>query len=461
MMQRRPFMPFWALVLVFALWLFVLASFVFAIGRSWAADLPLPAVHNARVLAITGGTVVIGDGSKPIDNGTVVVRDGRIVAAGAEARIPANAQLIDATGKWVTPGIVAGFTRIGLVELDLVDSTDDASAASSAYSAAIDVAPAVDWRASAVGVSRRGGVTRALVAPRSGKSLFAGQGAIIDFADDPQAIMRSRAFQFAELGELGASRAGGSRAAAHLELRLALQAARGAASKQARDAPATGGSRLQGADIAALVPVAKGEMPLLIHVERASDILAALELKHEFPDLALVLVGASEGWMVADSIAAAGVPVIASALNNLPSRFEMLAATQSNIGMMHAAGVVVAVGTIDDFDSRQARVTRQYAGNLVALTKLPGATGLEWDQAFAAITSRVAEIMGLGAEIGSLRPGRRADIVIWDGDPLELASLPEQVMIDGQEQPLRTRQTELRDRYLRPTPAELPKAYEP
>ncbi|WP_407354544.1 amidohydrolase family protein [Luteimonas sp. R10] len=437
-----------------------------ASSRSWATGSPsspsMPGTQPARVVAIMGGTVVIGDGSKPIENGTVVLRDGRILAAGERVQVPADAQRIDATGKWVTPGIFAGFTRVGLVELDLVESTNDTAAESSAYSAAIDIAPAVDWRASAIGVSRRSGVTRALVAPRSGKSLFAGQGAVIDLADDPQVITRPRAFQFVELGELGASRAGGSRAAAHLELRLALQAAQSAGSEQhAGNSHATGGSRLQRADIAALVPVASGEMPLLAHVERASDILAALELKREFPGLALVLVGAGEGWMVADRIAAAGVPVIASALNNLPSRFEMQAATQSNIGMLHAAGVVVAVGMIDDFDSRQARVTRQYAGNLVALSRLPGAVGLQWDQAFAAITSRVAEIMGLGAEIGSLRPGRRADVVIWDTDPLELASMPERVLIDGQEQPLRTRQTELRDRYLSPAPSGLPKAYEP
>lgn len=429
--------------------------------HAWAVEPMHTSGQHSDMVAITGGTVVIGDGSRPIENGTVIVRNGRVVEVGPQLPIPAGARRIDASGKWVTPGIVAGFTRIGLVELDLVESTDDRKAPSSAYSAAIDVAPAVDWRASAISVSRQSGVTRAMVAPQTGKSLFAGQGAIIDLADDPQAVMRPRAFQFVELGELGANRAGGSRAAAHLVVRQALQAASGRNSKQPGDGgTAAGASGMQKADIAALEPIVDGKVPLLVHVERASDILAVLELKGEFPRLRPVLVGASEGWMVAEQIAAAGVPVIASALNNLPERFEMLAATQSSIGLMQAAGVKVAIGMIDDFDSRQARATRQYAGNLVALNRIPDAVGLQWDQAFAAITSRVAEIVGLEQEIGSLKPGRRADVVIWNTDPLELASAPELVMIDGLEQPLRTRQTELRDRYLDLSPGNLPKAYE-
>jgi imidazolonepropionase-like amidohydrolase len=201
-------------------------------------------------------------------------------------------------------------------------------------------------------------------------------------------------------------------------------------------------------------------MPLLVHVESGPDILNVLKLRREFPALKLVLVGASEGWTVAREIAAAGVPVIASALRDLPAAFESLAATQSNVGRMRAAGVRVGIGMIDDDEARQARYSAQYAGNLVALTRVPGATGLSWGEALAAISSGPAEAMGLGGEIGSLRPGRRADVVLWDGDPLELSSRPARVWIDGVEQPLVTRQMRLRDRYARPVEGELPKAYE-
>jgi imidazolonepropionase-like amidohydrolase len=201
-------------------------------------------------------------------------------------------------------------------------------------------------------------------------------------------------------------------------------------------------------------------MKLLVHVESAPDILAVLALKKVYPTLSLVLVGATEGWRVAPQIASAKVPVLASALNDLPDSFEQLAATQSNIGRMRAAGVKVAIGMINDNEARQAQLSMQYAGNLVALSKVPGATGLSWAQAFAAITSVPAEIAGLGAEIGSLRPGRRADVVLWDGDPLEGMSGVTDVWIDGVKQPLSTRQTRLRDRYLIPNEGALPNAYD-
>jgi imidazolonepropionase-like amidohydrolase len=174
-----------------------------------------------------------------------------------------------------------------------------------------------------------------------------------------------------------------------------------------------------------------------------------------------VLVGATEGWRVADRIAASGVPVIANALNDLPATFEQLAATQSNIGRMRAAGINVAIGMINDEEARNIRVETQYAGNLVAVGRIPGATGLSWSDAFASISSHAAAAVGMDGEIGSLRPGRRGDVVIWDGDPLELSSAVEAVWIDGVRQSLENRQTRLRDRYRRPQEGPLPHAYDP
>jgi predicted amidohydrolase YtcJ len=127
---------------------------------------------------------------------------------------------------------------------------------------------------------------------------------------------------------------------------------------------------------------------------------------------------------------------------------------------MKAAGVTVGIGMINDNEARQARLEKQYAGNLVALTKVPGATGLTWDAAFAAITSVTADAVGMGGEIGSLRPGRRGDVVIWSNDPLELDAAAMSVYIDGVKQPLTTRQELLRNRYMQPQEGALPKAYE-
>lgn len=423
-----------------------------------AALLATPAL--AETVAITGGTVALGDGSAPIQGGTVVIRDGRIAAAGQGVAVPAGARVIDATGKWVAPGFVAGFTRLGLVEVDAVSPTNDAKANKSPYSAAIDIEPAINPGVSAIAVSRVGGVTRAIVAPETANMIFAGQGAVIDMGADPNAVTVPRAFQFVEMGEAGANDAGGSRPAAYLQFRASLEAAQRYARNPAGYDGDSRDSLLNRTDAAALVPVVTGKMPLLVHVESGNDIRNVLKLKGWFPALRLVLVGATEGWTVAREIAAAGVPVIASALNDLPDSFEQLAATQSNVGRMKAAGVKVSIGMINDNDSHQARYSPQYAGNLVALGKLPGAAGLSWGDALAAITSGPAEALGLGGELGSLRAGRHADVVLWDGDPLELSSHAERVWIDGVEQPLVSRQTKLRDRYATPQPGELPKAYQ-
>jgi imidazolonepropionase-like amidohydrolase len=439
----------------------------------------------AETIAITGGTVALGDGSEPLPGATVVIRNGRILRAGQGVAVPAGARIVDASGKWVTPGIVAGFSRLGISEVDLsVEGSEDLSA-NGPFSAAIDVAPSVNPLASTIAVNRADGVTRALVAPATSRSIFAGQGAVIDTGADMDPITVARKFQFVELGETGADRAGGSRSSAHALFRNALREAselsrlpqplagggqqrmdererpviRNPNESRAYNAQRSEDVLLTRFDAAALVPVLNGAQHLLVHVERASDILQVLQLRREFPRLKLVLVGASEGWTVADRIASAGVPVIASAVNDLPSSFEQLAATQSNVGRMRAAGVRVSIGLIDDNDTRYIFAQRQYAGNLVALTNVPGATGVSWGEALAMITSRPAEVLGMGADFGSLGAGRRGDVVIWSGDPLEGSSAAETVFIDGVQQPLENHQSRLRDRYRDLQRRNLPEAY--
>ena len=423
-----------------------------------AALLASPAL--AQTVAITGGKVVIGDGSAPIEGGTVVLRDGKVVAAGSGIAVPAGAQVVDASGRWVTPGLFAGFSRLGLVEVEAVNETNDASASRGEFSAAIDVTPAINPKVSAVAVNRAAGITRAVVAPIAPAAIFAGMGAVIDLGDDYNAVTKARAFQFVELGETGSAKAGGSRASAFLEFRNALMEAQDYARSMRPMGMRPHDALLTRQDAAALLPVVNGEIRLLVHVERAADILNVLKLREEFPALKLVLAGVSEGWLVANQIAAAGVPVIASALNDLPSEFEKTAATQSNIGRMKRAGVTVSIGMINDNDAHRLHYSPQYAGNLVALQRIPGASGLTWDQAFAAISSGPAQALGVDAMLGSLKPGRVGDVVIWDGDPLELSSAPVAVMIDGVQQPLDNRQARLRDRYRTPQEGALPKAYD-
>ena len=426
----------------------------FLFAAAALAALATPAV--AETIAITGGRVVVGDGTAPIDGGTVIIRDGNVIAAGASVAVPADARRIDAKGKWVTPGVFAGFTRLGLSEVDAVKGTNDKSGGKSGFSAAFDVAPAIDPFRSPFAVNRAAGVTRAVVAPEAAESIFAGQGAIADLGADSNPVTRARAFQFAEFGEDGAALSGGSREGAHLHFRAML--------REAQDYAAGRGNfddeLLKAEDAKALLNVLRGETRLLIHVEGANDMLRLIELKRDFPSVKMVFVGASEGWRIAPQLVEARIPVIASALNDLPATFEMLGATQSNIGRMKDAGVQVAIGMINDRDSHQLRYTTQYAGNIVSLQFVPGATGLTWDEAFAAISSVPADIMGVGDRFGSLKAGKAADVVIWDGDPLELSSAATTVFIDGVEQPLTNRQNRLRDRYARPTEGDLPKAYD-
>jgi imidazolonepropionase-like amidohydrolase len=348
---------------------------------------------------------------------------------------------------------MSGLTELGIGSHSRVTGLD-AAASGSLLSAAIDISTAINPQDAPIDVDRAAGITRAVVAPEATKSIFGGQGAVIDLAaDDPQIITRARAFQFVELGEKAREAAGGSRPAAYAYLHETFSEA--SEYEHATERDREWRPILTRDDAAALVPVVNGKQPLLVHVNRASDILQVLSLKKSYPKLRIILLGASEGWRVAREIAAAQVPVIAP-VDDLPDSFDSLAATESNVGRMTRAGVTVALSSEGAF---LETYLREQAARLVAINKMPGATGLDWGQAFATITSNPAKAMSLDREIGSLLPGRRADVVVWDGDPLEAASAALAVYIDGRAQPLENHLTRLRDRYRDLKPKALPKAY--
>ncbi len=415
----------------------------------------------AQDVTITNARLVIGDGSAPVEGGTVVVKGGSVVYAGPASGAPAGGTAVDAKGAWVTPGIFATVTTLGLADVSAVGESNDITAGKAPFSAALDASTAVNPASQAILVDKAAGITRAATTMMPAGSIFAGQGAIIDLDGDAKPIMQARAFQMINLGEGGADRAGGSRAAAHSLLRAALREAQALVGKTA--IPETteigkGDLLLLGRfDAEALVPVVTGKQKLYVEVERMADIRAVLGLKQEFPKVDLVLVGATEGWLVAGEIAAAGVPVIANGLTDLPASFEQLGATQSNIGRMSKAGVKVAINAASMNDPRRLS---QVAGNLVALTKLPGASGLAWDKAFAAISSVPADISGMGGKAGVLKAGAIGDVVIWDGDPLELGTVPTQVFIGGVQQDLTNHQSRLRDRYKDLDESNRPKGYD-
>jgi imidazolonepropionase-like amidohydrolase len=242
------------------------------------------------------------------------------------------------------------------------------------------------------------------------------------------------------LGEEGAKAAGGSRAAAMGLLRETLQDVRAYASNKAGyDRGQSRSYALSHEDLEALIPVVEGREPLMVSVHRAADIRQVLQLARE-EKLKLILEGAEEGWMVAPEIAAAHVPVLLSGFEDLPSSFDRIAATLENASRLNAAGVTVAIENPPIYQG--GRTPRIDAGRAVA-------HGLPFDAALAAITLNPAKIWGVDDRIGSLAPGKDADVVVWSGDPLEPLSAPTAVIIKGVEQPLRDRDLDLRDRYLK------------
>lgn len=396
--------------------------------------LAIPA--HAEIFAIVHATLHKGDGSAPLENATLLVRDGRIEALGAGLAAPEGYRVVDAAGRPVTPGIFAAFTTLGLVEVSAVADSRDSAVRKTPFHAAFDVRHAINPFASAIAVSRIEGITRAAVTPTKGDSIFAGQGALIHLGNGFEIVTKPGAFMVAYLDAAGASEAGGSRGGAALLLINALRDA-------ARYAKAPDPNEWQGVisalDAEALAPVIAGHQKLLLHADRAIDLYRIVQLKEEMPKLDIVIVGAAEGWRVADRLARAKIPVIVHPFANLPDSFSDLAATQANPARLAAAGVKVAIADTSG-DGHNARLVLQYAGNAVA-------NGMRWADALAAITYNPAEIFGVGKDLGSLAPGKIADIVIWDGDPLELMSSPDAVFIAGEEQSLVSRQTELRDRY--------------
>jgi imidazolonepropionase-like amidohydrolase len=233
--------------------------------------------------------------------------------------------------------------------------------------------------------------------------------------------------------------AAGSRGELFFRLRelldLATQYSAGALPFESAQLKALWPSRLH---VRALVPVVKGALPLLVAVDRAADIEAVLAIAREY-SLKLVIYGAAEGWKVAPRLAAAKVPVVTAGLSNLPVGFDQLAATLENPAKLRAAGVPLVVSSLGE-NAFKARTIRQHAGNAVA-------NGLPWDEALRAVTLSPAEIFGVAASLGSLQPGRDANVVVWDGDPFELSTRATHVFVRGRESTEPSREQQLVERY--------------
>jgi imidazolonepropionase-like amidohydrolase len=398
------------------------------------------AITNARIHTVSGPV---------IERGTVVITNGKIAAVGAGVAVPSGARVIDAAGKVVTPGFMDSSTGIGTVEIDADDPSNDQSVTGDRITAAFNVADNLNPLSSLVPVTRVEGITRAIVAPGNGATIIAGQGVLIDLGAQGTTISihRNPAAMFTVLGQAGAGRAGGSRAAAILRLREALQDARDyGRNRNAFESAQRRDYALSRLDLEALQPVLRGEVPMVISVHRASDILTAMRVAREF-NLRLIISGASEGWIVARELAAANIPVIINPMGNIPG-MESLGITLENAARLHAAGVNVVFAS---FESHNSRNIKQLAGNAVSY-------GMPYDAALRAMTLNPARLWGIAGNYGTLEAGKDADVVVWSGDPLELSTTAEHVFINGREMPADSRQRSLFNRYRR-VGGSMPEAY--
>jgi imidazolonepropionase-like amidohydrolase len=419
----------------------------FTLGLGYAGHAADPRPDAAIESRPRGGNVAIVHAQAytmvtdaALHDATIVVRDGRIVSVSRGGSPPAGIEVVDAAGRIVTPALMNSGTQIGLVEVTGDPDTADQGVDSGALRAAFDLQYAIDANSLTVQKARVDGVSRALVFPSgAGAAPFSGLAALLHLVPGPDVLERPRSALVAVIGGGVASRAGGSRSVEWQLLHNALDEATLARSQGGLDPDTRMLGRL---DLQAIQHVLDTRTPLLLAVNRESDIRQALRLKSDY-DVPVVLFGAAEAWRAAPELARAGIPVVLDPYADLPMSYDEIGARRDNAARLASAGVTIAftVSGAGIYLSYQAGpALREGAGIAVA-------NGLPRAEALRALTVNPARIWGIADRYGTLEPGRDGDIVIWDGDPLEPSSAPVQVFSGGLSVPLRTRQTELRDRY--------------
>jgi imidazolonepropionase-like amidohydrolase len=403
-----------------------------------ACSLLAGATARAESLFINDATVHTVGSQGVLQNSDLLIRDGSIRALGADLAAPADATVIEAGGRPVTPGFFAGISALGLVEISAVEHTVDGQLALEAMRPEFDITTAYNPLSSVIPVTRIEGYTWTVLGPDRAGSFVGGQGRAVALDGGHDSFM-GKHLLFIDIGGDAASQSAGSRA---WQWTLLEQAMDESASEMSW-APAP---QLTAAGRKTLAAYRDGGT-VIFHADRASDILQVIAFAGRH-GLAPVIVGGAEAWMVADQLAEAGVPVLIDALSNLPGNFDQLGARLDNAALLHKAGVTVAFAGAG---THQARKLRQLAGNAVA-------NGLPYEAGIAAMTANPAQIFNPDRYTGSIEENGPADLVLWSGDPLEVTTVAEQVIINGKAIEMVSRQTLLRDRYL-PRDPELPRAY--
>jgi hypothetical protein len=406
-----------------------------------AALLAAAGAAAAETVMIRNATLHTMGEDGVLENADVFITGGRIDRVGRDLPVPADIRVFDAEGRHVTPALFAGITGVGLTEVSAVDDSVDNEVSgleTPFMRPEFDVSLAFNPHSTLVPVARVEGLGFTLLGAAPGDSIMGGQGRIA-WLDGSWDSVTGDPVLFIGVGGRAASKAGGSRAAQWMLLEQAMSEADNPP-KLPTEAVLTRAGR------ETLKRYADGGT-VVFGAHRASDLLRVIEFA-ERHDLRAVIAGGAEAWMVADRLAAAGVPVLLDPLHNLPGSFDMLGARLDNAALLHAAGVTIG---ITGAESHNARKVRQMAGNAVS-------HGLDHGAALAALTVNPARMFGVADRAGSLEKGKRADLVLWSGDPLEVTSVPDLVISNGRVDSMETRQTKLRDRYLVVDP-EMPRAY--
>ncbi len=376
-------------------------------------------------------------------NTDVYISDGFIMAVGPKLKSRPSYQVIDAKGKHITPGLMNAWTQVGLEELSSVAASVDHHTNYAKHGAGFDVSLAVNLNSTLIPHNRMHGLTRAIIAPTNGTSILQGAGAAILLQAGTEEYIQPAVAQFIQFGADGAKLSGGSRASAFLLLQQALDEADFLRNNRRQFTPGKPHQfNFSIADLDALAPVLERKIPLVVSANRRSDILNLIKLSKAYK-IKLVLNGGAEAWMLARELALAEIPVLIDPMDNIPGQFESLGIKLEAALLLDRAGVKLL---FTNRSSHNAYLVRQSAGKAVSY-------GLAPQAAVKAMTVNIAETFGV-ENYGKIELGMQADVVVWDGDPLEVTSHADYVFIKGVEQPLVSRATRLRDRYWQlPTPA--------
>ena len=396
----------------------------------------IPAV--AEPIAIIHAKTWTMQSAAPIGDATIVVDKGKVVSVQAGGAVPAGATVIDAAGQNVTPGVMNAATQVGLVEVSSADDTRDAAASGGTLGASFDVSAALNGNSALVDVARSDGMSRALSYPGASENVpFAGEAATIRLREGADILDRERVALFAVIGGNAWRKAAASRAAQWGILRAALDEAR------APGMPSSDQAILNRRDIVAVRQVLAGAIPLAIMTNRESDVRAAIKLAGDY-HIRVVIVGGAEAWRAADALAAAHIAVVLDPDANLPNTFDQLGTRQDNAVILAHAGVTIAFGRVggalqENYNAGLA--VREGAGIAVS-------NGLPYGEALKAITVNPMAIWRRGAAAGAIAAGQDADLVVWDGDPLEPSTNAVAMLIEGRQVSLDNRQAALARRYL-------------